>query len=129
MITAQSKEENYCAELSNGIAAILADATKDKGGRGKSFRPHDLLCAALASCLNIAVRMALDSRSLPYERVKVNVDLDRIREGQTKFLYGIEIVGDLPEETKRHIIELASSCPVKKTLSKEIVFEEMAGEG
>jgi putative redox protein len=122
MITAQSGEDKYFTQLSNGTAMIYADTTGDKGGSGNYFRPHDLLCAGLSSCLNITVRMILERMALKYEKVITNVDLNR-QENSTTFLYHIDIVGDIDDATKDRIIAEVSNCPVRKTLSQKIDFE------
>ena len=124
MITAQNGNCNYLVNLNNGKAEICADILPDKGGQGNHFRPHDLLCAAYAACLNITVRMVLDRLELPYSDVKVEVDLER-SEGKTVFKSKIGIEGNLSEEQKKKVLTLASNCPVRKTLSSTILFESL----
>lgn len=125
MIISESKMENYCTEISNENTFIFSDVTEEKGGKGQCFRPHDLLCAGLASCLNITTRMILDRKNITYEKVIVKVDLDRSNENKTKFLYNIDIMGNISNEEKEIIIKMVRNCPVRKTLSKEIEFELM----
>ncbi|MCL2343754.1 MAG: OsmC family protein, partial [Firmicutes bacterium] len=91
MITAESGQKNYLTQLSNGNTGIYSDTTEDKGGGGGYFRPHDLLCAGYAACLNISVRMVLDSMNLKYDRVATKVDVNREQADSTAFLYQIEI--------------------------------------
>lgn len=125
MIISESKMENYCTEVSNENTVVFSDVTEEKGGKGQYFRPHDLLCAAYASCLNITTRMVLERKNIKYEKVIVKVDLDRSDENKTKFLYDIDIIGDISNETKELIINMVRKCPVRKTLSKEIEFQTM----
>lgn len=125
MIISESKKENYCTEISNQATVIFSDVTEDKGGCGQYLRPHDLLCAGFASCLNITVRMVLDRKSIEYDKVIVKIDLDRSNESKTRFLYDIDIVGNISDDIKQQIINIASNCPVRKTLSKEIEFAKM----
>jgi len=126
VIVAESGNDKYITQLSNGTVTISADTTGDNGGSGKCFRPHDLLCAALASCLNITVRMVVDKRNLTYDRVITEVDVDRSNPDKTTFLYRVEIIGDIDEETKTQLIAEALNCPVRKTLSKDIAFQSMS---
>lgn len=125
MVISKSKSENYCTEVSNGNALITSDVTKDAGGSGLYFRPDELLCSALASCLNMTVRMGLDYRKIPYDQITVKVDLDRSDDSKTKFLYDVEVTGDLSEEAKQIVNRLTRACPVRKALSKEIEFEAL----
>lgn len=122
MVTSKSKSANYCTEISNDNTLVFSDVAEDKGGNGKYFRPHDLLCAGFASCLNITIRMILENKNIEYESVQVEVDLDRKTEDVTKFLYNIEITASISEELKEQLITMAINCPVRKTLSKNIEF-------
>lgn len=125
MIIAESMDENFKTEISNGNAVIYSDVTEEKGGNGKCFKPHDLLCTSLASCLNITARMVLDRMNVSYEKVIVKVDLDTTDEARTGFLYDVNIIGDVPEEVKQKVINLVSKCPVHKTLAKETYFAKL----
>jgi putative redox protein len=125
MIISESKEENYCTEISNENTFIFSDVTKEKGGTGEYLTPSDLLCAGFASCLNITTRMVLERKGIKYEKVIVKVDLDSSDDGKTKFLYDIDIIGDISNDTKKLIIDKVKNCPVRKTLSKKIEFETM----
>jgi putative redox protein len=125
MIISDSKKENYCTELYNESTAIFSDVTEEKGGKGQHFGPHDLLCAGFASCLNITTRMVLEHKKIKYEKVIVKVDIDESDETKTKFIYDIDITGDISDETKQSIINIVKNCPVRKTLSKKIEFETM----
>lgn len=127
MVVSKSKDKNYLTEVSDGLAFIESDVTKDKGGSGESFRPHDLLCAALASCMNISVRMVLDRLNLNCDGVTVKVDLDR-KDDSTDFIYNIDIVGDISEKRKQEVIRLAENCPIRRTLSKELNFRSSSIE-
>ena len=122
MIIAEGGNNKYFTQISNGSAGINADVTEDKGGSGSFFRPHDLIAAGFASCLNITIRMVLDSMNLSYENVITKVDLNR-EEDKTTFLYHTEILGDIDTATKEAVISKAINCPVRKTLSKVIDFQ------
>ena len=121
MVISKSENTNYLTKISNESTCLETDVSIEKGGNGQSFRPHDLLCSALASCMNITTRMVMDKLKITYEDVIVKVDLDRKSES-TNFIYDINIIGDIPEKTKQEIIRLAENCPVRKTLSKELKF-------
>lgn len=122
MIISESNGQKYCTKISNQTTVVFSDVTGEKGGTGLYFRPHDLVCAGFASCLNITVRMVLERKRIKYEKIIVKIDLDRSCENTTKFIYDIDIIADITEDTKQQIINIASNCPVRKTLSKEIKF-------
>ena len=125
MIIAESSGVNYLTQINNGTTVINSDVTEEKGGGGEYFRPHDLLCAAYASCLNITVRMVLDRMGLKYDKVVTNIDVDREKENSTIFMYHVEIIGDIDIAAKEAVIAKAMNCPVRKTLSQNISFQAM----
>lgn len=72
--------------------------------------------------MNIKTRIILDEKNIKYEKVTVKVDLDRSDENKTKFIYNVDIIGDVSPEIKKEINEELKKSPVRKTLSKEIEF-------
>lgn len=51
--------------------------TPDKGGGNQGFRPHELLEAALATCMNIHLRMYAANHGIELGEVTTKVTLDR----------------------------------------------------
>ncbi len=124
MITARGGNLEYITELANGITNIYADVTKEKGGQGMHFRPHDLLEASVAACMNIIARMSLDSMHVKYDSVQVKIVLDRSVEGKPVFKYSLELSGEgIDESVRERVLRAVTFCPVKKTLSSQISFE------
>lgn len=123
MIVSKGENEKYITKLFNGKEVVYSDVTEEKGGNGKYFRPHDFIEAGYASCLNITTRMILNFMNIKYEKVIVKVKLDRENEDKTTFKYKIDIVGEIDERTKKRILNIVTNCPVRKTLSKKIEFE------
>lgn len=124
MVFSTSQLEKYATQFSNGEHKGLADTTRDKGGSQSGFRPHDLLEAALAVCINMYVRMYADSHTLPLEKVEVKVQLDRNQSPEEAlFRYEIQLEGNLTPEQKEKLLHVAQSCPVRRTLSRKIRFE------
>jgi len=129
MISARSEEPRYRTCFSNGAQEAYADATADKGGGAAGFRPHELLEAALASCVNMTVRMYAQNHAIPIEAVTTNVRIDRGPEGAV-FRTKIDIHGGaLTPEQRERLLDAARACPVRRTLSGSIRFEDTAGGG
>jgi putative redox protein len=123
MIRATSEPARYLTRFSDGDHQAFSDTTVDKGGEHSGFRPHDLLEAALASCVNMTVRMYADNHGIPLRAVTTNVRLDRTRPGEVVFQYEVGLDGDLTVEQQDRLLHAASACPVRRTLSKRITFE------
>lgn len=57
-IRAQAMPEPWRVRFTNGVHTATADTHKNGVGGGAGLRPHELLEAALASCMTITARMA-----------------------------------------------------------------------
>jgi len=122
MICAKSEAARYQTSFSDGEHACRADTTADKGGASSGFRPHGLLEAALATCVNMTVRMYADHHEIPLQAVTTRVSIDRADPARVVFRYEIDLAGDLTEQKKERLLGAASACPVRKTLSRKIEF-------
>ena len=123
MIEAESESTPFAVRFSNGTESGRADATLDKGGAGEGFRPHELLEAALASCMNMNLRMYARRHSLPLVRVVTQVSLDRSGENEAVFRYRLKLEGALSDEQRRQLQQVAEACPVRATLSRGVSFQ------
>lgn len=120
MVRCSSHDDRWRCSVTNGEFEIVADTAKS-GGTGDGFRPHELLAAALSSCLNITARMAADENDIPLEGVTTTVDLQRSPD-RTEFAYTCEF-GAVSEREPGVLRDALSDCPVQRTLSKEVGFE------
>lgn len=124
MIHTRSRPAAYQTTFANSAFEALCDAPVAKGGGGEGFGPHELLEAALATCLNMSVRMRAAERGVRVDNVRTTVTIDRSRETEATFEYSIEFDSPLSDTERRQLIAEASSCPVAKTLRKRLVFTE-----
>jgi putative redox protein len=125
MITAKSQEQNYRVLFSDGSHLGRSDVTEDKGGSNSGFRPHDLLEAALATCLNIWLRMYAHNQGISIANVEATVSLDRSRSDEVIFNYSLDISGPLTSAEKQTLLAAAKTCPVHKTLSKKLTIQSV----
>ena len=122
MITCFSKKTNFDTWFTNGKHEGHCDAPGEKGGCDAGFGPHELLEAALASCLNIYIRVCAKNKDIPLASVVTEVTLERRAPGEVVFRYGLELKGPLTEEQRWELIQAAQSCPVHQTLAGKISF-------
>ena len=111
--------------MSNGRRELNADPPRDKGGAGAGFGAHELLEAALAACMNMAIRMRAVADGIPVPHVRTAVRLVRPNTEQVTFEYHVELAGDLSEEQRSALIEAADACPVRQTLARQLRFERV----
>ena len=122
MIQAKSQPSAYQTEFATRQARAVADAPQDKGGGGAGFGPHELLEAALATCINMAVRMKADTLGIALDGVSTTVRLNRSIADRVAFECATVFAGSLSAEDREQLNEAANTCPVRQTLSKKIEF-------
>jgi len=121
-------------EITTGAHQLVADEPAPVGhDQGPS--PYELLLAALGSCTAMTVRMYADRKGWPLERVEVRLRHDRIHaedcaecETRDGFLDRITkqltLHGELDDEQRARLAEIAERCPVQRTLQREIAIEQ-----
>lgn len=121
MIRSESSGVPHRVTFTNGEITADADVPKIKGGDGHGFGPHELVEAALATCMAISVEKYAAEHAIPLDSVAVEVRLDRSRPTEVALVYSLTFRGALTEE-QRNALELAASkCPVQRTLSGPLV--------
>ena len=132
--TVRLGSNNYTAQISVRDHKLLADEPVSLGGDDKGPNPYELLLSSLGACTAITLRMYAGRKDWPLEEVIVHmshtkdyaedcvncdesdVKIDRIDKK-------IELKGDLSEEQRKRLMQIADRCPVNKTLLGEIRIE------
>lgn len=122
MIRADSQPIKYQTEFTNGAHISTSDTTADKGGANLGFRPHELLEAALATCMNMTLRMAAEQYGIPLSSVSITVSLNRKEPKEPVFEYSVQFDGALSEAQKSQLLAAVEKCPVRNTLSQPLRF-------
>lgn len=125
MIVASNETTPYRTAFSNGKHTYHTDVPPEKGGSDSSFRPHELLEAALACCMNITVRISAETLGIPATKVSVRVSLNRDDPARSIFEYALSVDGDISPEQRQTLEAAVAACPVHATLSKEISFSRI----
>jgi putative redox protein len=126
VITTLNHPDAFKTKFSDSGHSATADAPVAKGGGGAGFGPHELLEAALATCLNMAVRMQASKLGIPIGEVTTMVNLDRSDPVTAVFNYRVSIAGDISPNDRLILDEAARTCPVVSTLTKRLVFREVS---
>lgn len=122
MIEATSEPVRYQTQLSNGVHSATSDSTRDKGGSESGFRPHELLEAALASCMNMTLRMYADRHGITLSGVTTRVTPNHSNSEEAAFEYEVELQGELSEQDRTRLLDVAGRCPVRRSLSTQLTF-------
>lgn len=122
MIESSSLDEPWQCSFSTDDIEVITDTPADYGGTGAGFRPGELLEGALASCMNMEIRMTADRAGIDVESVTTRVDLDRSGDTET-FRYAVEIEGVTPEDEAR-LKRVTTESNVYQSLDGDITFTQ-----
>jgi putative redox protein len=106
-------------KLAVGDLHFLADAEVARGGSGTGPSPHEYLAAALASCTSMTLKMYSERKTWKLENAIVTVDIERTNDVEI-LIRDIQLVGELDNEQKERLLDVASKCPIHKALAGEI---------
>ncbi|MBX3364631.1 MAG: OsmC family protein [Phycisphaeraceae bacterium] len=98
--------------------ALTIDEPVELGGGDAGATPVELLLASLASCTTITVRMYADRKGYPLRSVRVTATRPEAPPGPIPELsLQLTLEGELDDEQRRRLIEIAHRCPVHRTLA------------
>jgi len=118
-------------EIKVGRHRLLADEPVTAGGLDSGPGPYDLVLAGLGACTSMTLRLYAERKALPLDRVTVRLAHSRIhaadcencetKEGMLDRIDRvITLSGNLDEDQRKRLLEIADKCPVHRTLTSEI---------
>lgn len=121
----------YMQTARTGRHALTADEPKSVGGNDAGPGPYEYLLMALGACTAMTLRMYAEIKNLPLVRVHVRLSHRKIhardctdceiKEGKVdEISREITLEGDLTQEQRGRLLEIANRCPVHRTLASEI---------
>jgi putative redox protein len=128
------QEDNFTTSIQTVKHTIIADEPVSAGGDDFGPSPYDLLSAGLAACTAMTLKLYAERKKWKLEEVFVYInyskkhsdDLNMDVDAPTRFdfiLKKLKIIGDLDEKQRTRLVEIASKCPVHRTLQSDIIIE------
>jgi putative redox protein len=102
-----------------GPHTLAADESVTEGGDDAGPAPHEWLLAGLGACTAMTLEMYARRKDWPLESVEVKVD-GKHEEGAFVMTRAIVVKGNLTDEQRARLLEIANKCPVHKTLTGTI---------
>jgi uncharacterized OsmC-like protein/alpha/beta superfamily hydrolase len=127
----ESKTGPLAQRVRAGRHELAAGEPVDAGGDDAGPGPYDYLLAALGACTSMTMRLYADRKKIPVERFSVRLSHRRIHardcvdcettEGDIgEITREITIQGDVSDDARKRLMQIADRCPVHNTLTHEI---------
>ena len=105
-----------------GPHTLAADEPIELGGHDAGPAPHEWILAGLGACTSMTLEMYAGLKHWPLEGVEVSV-AGAHRDGAFVLTRHIALRGQLTEQQRARLLEIANKCPVHKALSGPIHIE------
>lgn len=119
MVTATIGTDRFRTEITTGRKIIVADEPEELDGTNQGPAPGEFLLISLASCTAITLRMYADRKKWLVEKIRVEVDFEKV-DNKTIFKRELQLIGGLTDEQRARLLQIANACPVHKTLTNPI---------
>jgi len=129
MVTvADSGSAPYAQLVHAGRHDLFADEPEVRGGHDVGPSPYEYLLAGLGACAAITLRMYAERHNwgLRCTTVELWHEVRPAADGKSmidRFHRTIHLEGDLTEEQKLRLLEIAKRCPVSQTLARSSLID------
>jgi len=107
----------------NGRPSLLTDEPLRLGGTDEAPAPHELLPAALASCVATMVALYAERHGWDVGDTTVHVEYDP-EPTPRRVSVELHLADDLSADQVRRLERVAQTCPLRKALEAGFAFEE-----
>ncbi|MCM2356951.1 MAG: alpha/beta fold hydrolase [Geobacteraceae bacterium] len=133
-VTARTGAEGFRTEMFANGFPLVADEPVEYGGGNEGPSPYEYLLAALGACTGMTIQMYARRKGWPLEEAVVRLshhkthaedcrDCDEKDRRIDTFERELELRGELDEEQRQRLLEIAGKCPVHRTLTGEVRIE------
>lgn len=125
---------NFTNQIQTDRHSILADEPASVGGDDLGFSPYELLNASLGACTTLTLKLYAERKQWDLREVNVYMSYDRKHTDDINFETGkmglvdfidkkVELIGNLDDEQRAKLIEIAARCPVHRTLGNGVIIK------
>ena len=130
-VVVKQADGKFAQRIAAGPHAMRADEPRAYGGDESGPTPYDLVLAGLGACTSMTIKMYADRKGWPVDDIEVKLIHKKIHasacetceteDGKIDHIHrSIHIGGDLSEEQRLKLLEIADKCPVHRTLHSEV---------
>lgn len=123
-VKALSGDTPYTITLSDDMThQWLADEPADAGGANLGPSPMRMLLGSLGACTAITLKMYAARKQWPLSGIEVTLQLNpdgKAAASGNDITRQIQLRGDLTDEQRERLLQIANACPVHKLLTGEV---------
>lgn len=121
VVVTESGNGPYAQFVTAGRHVMGADEPERLGGRDTGPSPYDFLLAALGACTAMTMRIYATKHAWQVEHISVALHHEKVAVPGAAiktdhFERVITLTGELTEEQRAQLLEIADKCPVSQTL-------------
>jgi putative redox protein len=133
-VIVRERDKKFTREILTQHHRLISDEPIASGGADLGLNPYELLLAALGSCTSMTLRMYANHKQFDLQDIRVKLHHSRIHaedcascETQAPLIdritRSIHLSGNLSDQQRARLLEIANKCPVHKTLQNQIQVE------
>lgn len=124
LLTAQAiiDRSHYQTIIKVDNHVVIADEPIAIGGQETGASPQGLLLASLGSCTAITLRMYIDRKMWAVDEITVDLELFSVP-GGTLIERQLSFKGELNDDQRKRLVQIADACPIHKMLTGSIRVE------
>ena len=126
-VRAITSNQSFTTPIKTGNHHILADEPTSVGGSDLGPSPYNLLAAALASCTSMTIQMYAKRKKWDLQEATVEIKHEKKHKLDCEdgakidhFTKRIRLEGNLDDSQRQRLLEMASKCPVHRTLENDV---------
>lgn len=123
VVVAENGKGRYQQAITAGQHQLIADEPASMGGADAGPAPFDFIMSGLGACTSMTLRMYAERKGLALTRVSVALSHEKVEiDGVTRdrINRSITLEGELNDDQRQRLLEIANKCPVHRTLTSEI---------
>tara|TARA_B100000676_G_scaffold313043_1_gene390904 strand:+ start:4154 stop:4558 length:405 start_codon:yes stop_codon:yes gene_type:complete len=111
-----SSSEKYIQQIEARQHRLGADEGTNLGGSDSGPNPYELLLSGLGACTSITLRMYAERKGWELGEIQVGLHFYRDDDGKEHIDRTLTCSGDLTDEQRQRLLEIAAKTPVTNTV-------------
>ena len=126
VVVTENGKGRYQQAITAGQHQLIADEPASMGGADAGPAPFDFIMSGLGACTSMTLRMYAERKGLALTGVSIalsheKVEIDGVM--RDRINRSITLEGELSDEQRQRLLEIANKCPVHRALSQPFLLD------